>query len=103
MALLLLLLFFVSGVDGARSVCPQPATNATPATEANSHGLITCVMSPYPRPKSRRGRLPPPTLSRRRFTARRLQAWQQHQELHLTVECALWRPVSASQLESPTL
>ena len=25
------------------SVCPQPATSATPATAANSHGLITCV------------------------------------------------------------
>ena len=60
---LLLLWLFLSGVNEGHSVYPQMPTSATPATEANSHGLITCVMTPYSQPERRRAALfpkPPP-------------------------------------------
>ena len=44
----IVLLLLLSGVNEGHSVYPQMPTSATPATEANSHGLITCVMSPNP-------------------------------------------------------
>ena len=90
------------GVCIQACVCPQRERMQRQSLRLIYMGQCLCT-DPYPRPKNRRGRLPPPPLLRRRFTARRQQAWQQYQELHQNVECALWRPVCASQQESPTL